>query len=65
MYARLKVFLREALGEFHRIEWPSREATTKRVVVVIVFSAGAGLFLGAVGAGFLKSVWPLLLSLRF
>ena len=65
MYPRLKVFLREALGEFYHIEWPSREATTKRVIVVVVFSAAAGFFLGAVGAGFVKSVWPLLLSLRF
>lgn len=49
---RLKLFLQEAKQEFYRINWPSLRETVNLTLIVVLFSIGLSVFLGAADLGF-------------
>ncbi|MEK7630400.1 MAG: preprotein translocase subunit SecE [Patescibacteria group bacterium] len=54
MFEKLKIFLQESRQELKRVNWPSREETTRYTIFVIVFSISLSLFLGLVDFIFLR-----------
>lgn len=48
MFRGIRLFLKEALAEFHAVSWPSREATIKMVTVVIAVSAATLVIFGVI-----------------
>lgn len=58
--SRLKSFLQESKQEFSRINWPTKQETTRMVIIVIALSIATALFLGALDFGFLAAVKELL-----
>ncbi|MDO8585037.1 MAG: preprotein translocase subunit SecE [bacterium] len=48
MFEKLKLFLQESRTEFQRVNWPTRQETTRLTLVVIVMSLGVAVFLGVV-----------------
>jgi len=46
MFQKIKVFLQESRLEFKRVNWPSRQETTRYTLFVIGLSIGFALFLG-------------------
>lgn len=53
MFTKIKNFLQEAMQEFKRINWPSRQEATRYTIFVIVFSLATAAFLGLVDFIFL------------
>jgi len=49
-------YLREVKAEMMKVIWPSRRDTIKMTIVVILFSVGVAVFLGAVDYGLSKMV---------
>lgn len=46
MFNKIKNFLQEAVQEFKRINWPTRQETIRYTIFVIGFSVIMALFLG-------------------
>jgi len=46
MFTKIKNFLQEAKQEFKRINWPTRQETTRYTLFVIGFSLAMAVFLG-------------------
>jgi preprotein translocase subunit SecE len=55
MFKKL-AFFKEAYGELKKVVWPSREATIRYTLMVIVLSVFVALVLGAADLGLLKLV---------
>lgn len=45
-------FLASTIAELKKVEWPSRQYTVRWATVIIIFTAGISLFLGAVDGVF-------------
>lgn len=46
MFSRLKTYILESRQEFRRVNWPSREETTRLTLIVIGMSIALSVFLG-------------------
>ncbi len=46
MFERITTFLKEARAELKKVTWPTREATIRYTVMVIVVSVAIAMFLG-------------------
>lgn len=46
LFSKAKVFLQESRREFGRVNWPTRQETTKHTLVVIGISLAIAAFLG-------------------
>jgi len=51
---RIKAFLQESKQELKRVNWPTREETTRYTLFVIFFSLGIAAVLGFLDYAFLK-----------
>ncbi|KKT91115.1 MAG: Preprotein translocase subunit E [Candidatus Jorgensenbacteria bacterium GW2011_GWA2_45_13] len=51
---RIKAFLQESKQELKRVNWPTREETTRYTLFVIFFSLGFAAVLGFLDYAFLK-----------
>ena len=54
MFNRIKLFLAESREEFKRVNWPTRNETTKMVFVVVIVSTTVALFLGTLDYVFIE-----------
>lgn len=54
MFQKLKTFLEEARYELKRVNWPTREQTTRYTLFVIILSLALSLFLGVLDLSFLE-----------
>jgi len=52
MGAKIRAFLQETRQELKRVNWPSKQETTRYTAFVIVFSVCFALFLGLLDYGF-------------
>ncbi|MFA5870601.1 MAG: preprotein translocase subunit SecE [Candidatus Paceibacterota bacterium] len=52
MGAKIHTFLQETRQELKRVNWPSKQETTRYTVFVIIFSACFAIFLGILDYGF-------------
>ncbi len=48
MFAKIKLFLQESRQEFKRVNWPTRQETTRYTLFVIGLSIALAIFLGLV-----------------
>ncbi|MBI4193026.1 MAG: preprotein translocase subunit SecE [Candidatus Colwellbacteria bacterium] len=48
MFRSFRLFFREAVAEFRKVNWPSREETAKMVATVIVVSAATLVIFGVI-----------------
>ncbi|MFA5098705.1 MAG: preprotein translocase subunit SecE [Candidatus Paceibacterota bacterium] len=46
-FSRIKDYIIEAYREFLRVNWPTKQETTRLTLIVVGFSIGVALFLGA------------------
>ena len=49
--SKIAQYLREVKNELAKVVWPSRNETLKMTIVVILFSVGVAVFLGAIDLG--------------
>ena len=54
--SKITAFLQESKQELNRVEWPTREETTKLTIVVILISLGVAAYLGALDYVFTKAL---------
>ncbi len=54
MIQRAKLFLQESRIELKRVNWPTKQETTRYTLFVIVFSIGLSVFLGVLDFLFVK-----------
>ncbi|OLC39340.1 MAG: preprotein translocase subunit SecE [Candidatus Rokubacteria bacterium 13_1_40CM_4_69_5] len=54
--SRVREFIREALVEFRKVTWPSRQELVNSTAVVIVLTIVLALFLGGVDIGLARIV---------
>jgi preprotein translocase subunit SecE len=54
MFSKLSAFIQESKQELHRVEWPTKEETTKLTLVVVIISLGIAAYLGALDYIFTK-----------
>ncbi|MEK7624144.1 MAG: preprotein translocase subunit SecE [Patescibacteria group bacterium] len=54
MFTKIKNFLQEAMQEFKRINWPTRQETIRYTIFVIGFSVIMALLLGLFDFAFLS-----------
>ncbi|MEK7520899.1 MAG: preprotein translocase subunit SecE [Patescibacteria group bacterium] len=47
MAEKIKLFLQESRRELQRVNWPTRQETTKHTMIIIGISLVAAVFLGA------------------
>jgi preprotein translocase subunit SecE len=57
---RVREFIQEALLEFRRVTWPSRQELTNSTVVVLALTVVVAFFLGGVDIGLSKLVQRIL-----
>ena len=53
MFTKIKNFLQEAIQEFKRINWPTRQETIRYTVFVLGFSTAVAIVLGLLDFTFL------------
>ncbi len=46
MFEKIRAFLQEAHQELKRVDWPTKNETTRLTAVVIILSLAVALFLG-------------------
>ena len=51
MFRRIKQFFKDVIGEFKRVQWPTREATIRSTSVVVAVSLTVALYLGIADLG--------------
>ena len=51
MIKRIRQFFKDVIAEFKRVQWPTREATTKSTSVVVCVSLAVALYLGIADLG--------------
>ncbi len=51
MFRRIKQFFKDVIGEFKRVQWPTREATIRSTSVVVAVSLAVSLYLGIADLG--------------
>ena len=51
MFRRIKQFFKDVIGEFKRVQWPTRDATIKSTSVVVAVSLAVALYLGIADLG--------------
>ena len=51
MFRRIKQFFKDVIGEFKRVQWPTREATIRSTSVVVAVSLVIALYLGIADLG--------------
>ncbi len=56
MFGKAINFLKESREELNRVIWPTREATIKMVMTVILLCIIVSIFLGAIDFGFLTLI---------
>lgn len=61
MIGRIKNFFDESRREFKRVNWPSRQETTRYTLFVIIFSIVLAVLLGFLDFAFLKGLENLIL----
>lgn len=59
---RLTTYLRESRAELSKVTWPTRAQAIRLTILVIIFSAILGLFIGIVDYFFVQIVQKLLLK---
>lgn len=52
MISKLKSYILESRQEFRRVNWPTREETTRLTLIVIAMSVAVAIFLGSLDAVF-------------
>jgi preprotein translocase subunit SecE len=53
---RVREFVQEVLGEFHKVTWPSRSEVVNSTVVVVTVTVVVAFFLGGVDIGLARVV---------
>lgn len=46
-FSKIKDYMAESYREFLRVNWPTRQETVRLTLIVVGFSIGVALFLGA------------------
>ena len=59
---KLIEYLRETRRELTKVNWPTRSQTLKSTILVIVFSIGVAIYLGALDA-LLRVIWERIISI--
>lgn len=54
MFQRFKLFFQESHLEFKRVNWPSRQETTRMVIIVVSVSLVVAVILGSADLLFLE-----------
>ena len=52
--SKILQYLKEVRNELVKVVWPSRKETVRMTLVVIAFSVGVAIFLGAIDLGLTK-----------
>lgn len=56
MLNKIKIFFREVVTESRKVDWPSRQATLKYTIIVVVISLIIAAFLGLLDLVFFKAL---------
>lgn len=54
MISKIKSFFQESVQELKRVDWPTRQETTRLTIIVIIISLAVAIFLGALDFAFTR-----------
>lgn len=54
MISKIKSFFQESIQELKRVDWPTRQETTRLTIIVIIISLAVAIFLGALDFAFTR-----------
>ena len=56
LVSRIKIFFREVVTESRKVDWPTRQATLRYTVIVVVISLVVAAFLGLLDVAFFEAI---------